>query len=271
MDTIVKGNKLVIPHFAKAPNSMNLHQKDLYVSINTQDIYNIHSGLVTYSGSESEEEENAQEVSRESLLDQPTQAVSPSALLSPTPSPTQMRRNQQAEQVLANFGSRSLLALLTESLRREESDRTMALQRVMHNAGVRPSIKIKWSPLLCMKIFDINTHKVSQKMAGYLAYQIRTWAEAKEAYNLESEGLAIFAYAAGAVNATDPFEMRKLQHELQNCLPPLQLTAAMREFATAPTPPPAVPIPFPQGLFSPLATPPPQPFRFGVRDNEAAP
>ena len=115
-----------------------------------------------------------------------------------------------------------------------------------------------------MKIFDISTHKVSQKMAGYLANNIRTWAEAKEAYNLESEGLAIFACAAGAVNATDPQERRKLQHELHNCLPPLQLTAAMREFVTAPTPPPAVPVPFPQGIFSPLASPPPhQAFRFG--------
>ena len=145
IDTIVKGNELIISHPAKASNSMNHHQKDLYISLNTHDIYNIHSGLVLYSGSESESEEESvqeilrspsvQEVSRESLLDQPTQAPSPSVSHSPTPSPTQRRRNQQAEYVLANFGSRSLLALLTESLRREESERSMALQRLIHDAG----------------------------------------------------------------------------------------------------------------------------------------
>ena len=56
-----------------------------------------------------------------------------------------------------------------------------------------------------------------------------------------------------------------MEHELHRCLPPLQLTQEMREFETAPTPPPAVPIPFPPGLFSPLATPPPHhtAFRFG--------
>ena len=40
----------------------------------------------------------------------------------------------QAEHVLANFGSNSLLALLGESLRREQSDRSMALQRAKNNA-----------------------------------------------------------------------------------------------------------------------------------------
>ena len=101
-------------------------------------------------------------------------------------------------------------------------------------------------------------------MAGYLAGSITTWEGAKRAYNLETEGLAIFACAAGVNNAVDPFEMGKMQHELQRCLPPLQLTQEMREFVTAPTPPPAVPIPFPPGLFSPLATPPQHTaFRFG--------
>ena len=54
--------------------------------------------------------------------------------------------------------------------------------------------------------------------------------------------------------------MRRLRFELEQCLPPLQWTEVMREFVTAPTPPPAVPIPFPQGLFSPLTSPhsPPQ-------------
>ena len=59
--------------------------------------------------------------------------------------------------------------------------------------------------------------------------------------------------------------MRRLRYDLEQCLPPLEMTDQLREFATAPTPPPALPIPFPQGLFSPLATPhsPPQEaFRF---------
>ena len=100
-------------------------------------------------------------------------------------------------------------------------------------------------------------------MAGYLAHQVRTWAEAKTLYEMETEGLTIFACSAGVMNAQDPFEIGRMQHELQQCLPPLQLTEQMREFATAPTPAPAVPIPFPPGLFSSLATPPPhQAFRF---------
>ena len=93
-------------------------------------------------------------------------------------------------------------------------------------------------------------------MAGYLAHQVRTWAEAKQLYEIETEGLPIFACSAGVMNARDPFEMGRMQHELQQCLPPLQLTEQMRQFSNAPTPPPAVPIPFPPGLFSPLATPP---------------
>ena len=99
----------------------------------------------------------------------------------------------QAEQVLANFGSASLLALLGESLRREQADRNMALQRALHDAGA---------------------FRVSQKMAGYLAHKVGTWEDAKRVYNLKTEGLAIFACAAGVNNATDPFEMRKMEHEL---------------------------------------------------------
>ena len=52
-----------------------------------------------------------------------------------------------------------------------------------------------------MKIFDINTPKVTQKMAGYLAHQVRTWDEAKRLYSMETEGLAIFACAARVMNA----------------------------------------------------------------------
>merc|ERR1711954_418249 len=73
--------------------------------------------------------------------------------------------------------------------------------------------------------------------------------------------LMIFACGAGIINAEDPFEMRRLRHELEQCLPPLQMTQEMLEFATAPSPPPAVPIPFPRGLFSPDMNPG-SPFRF---------
>ena len=124
---------------------------------------------------------------------------------------------------------------------------------------------MEWAPLCYVKIFDINSPKVSQKLAGYTAHSIKTWAQAKQAYNWEANGLAIFACGAGIVNSTDPFEMRRMRYELEQCFPPLEMTAQLREFATAPTPPPALPIPFPQGLFSPLATPhsPPQEaFRF---------
>ena len=116
-----------------------------------------------------------------------------------------------------------------------------------------------------IKIFDINNPKVTQKMAGYLAGQVRTREEAMHLCNMEARGLKIFACAAGVINATDTFEMNSLQHALQECLHPLRLTQEMREFATAPTPPPRAPYPFPPGLFSPLATPPqPNTFRFQV-------
>ena len=42
-------------------------------------------------------------------------------------------------------------------------------------------------------------------MAGYMANRVKTWAQAKEAYEMETNGLAIFACGAGVVNATDPF------------------------------------------------------------------
>ena len=106
--------------------------------------------------------------------------------------------------MLANFRSRTILALLGESLRREESERNAALQRALHDAGafkVQNTIPIKWNPLGYMKIFDINTPKVTQKMAGYLAHQVRTWDEAKRLYSMETEGLAIFACAARVMNA----------------------------------------------------------------------
>ena len=115
-DTLVRENETIITPSTKASNNTNPH-KDLYITLNNHDIYNIHSGrLVQYSGSESDSEE---ERDRESILEYPNQAPSPSA--SPSPSPHQRRRNQQGEHVLANFVSRTLLALLGEALRREDS------------------------------------------------------------------------------------------------------------------------------------------------------
>ena len=108
------------------------------------------------------------------------------------------------------FGSRGILYLLGESLRREETVRQSAMQRIIRDAGVfrvRDSIIMKWAPLYYVKIFDINFPKVSQKLGCYLAKDIKTWAQAKQAYDFESNGLAIFACGAGIVNASDPFEM----------------------------------------------------------------
>ena len=120
----------------------------------------------------------------------------------------------QAEHVLANFGSNSLLALLGESLRREQSDRNMSLQRAIHDARafpVRTTTLITRNQYNNIKIFDINTPKVSQKMAGYLAGSIRTWEGAKRVYNLETEGLAIFACQ---------FEMRRCSMSCRGACPP---------------------------------------------------
>ena len=69
---------------------------------------------------------------------------------------------------------------------------------------------MKWAPHCYVKIFDINSPKVSQKLAGYTANNIKTWAQAKQAYNWETNGLAIFACGAGIINATDPFKMARL-------------------------------------------------------------
>ena len=104
-------------------------------------------------------------------------------------------------------------------MRREESIRQSALQRIIHDAGafrVRDPILTKWAPLHYLKIFDVNTPKVTQKMAGYMAHRVKTWAQAKEVYERETDGLAIFACGAGVVNATDPFEMARMRHELEH-------------------------------------------------------
>merc|ERR1711954_253565 len=190
--------------------------------------------------------------------------LTPGTPASPSPSPEQSRRNAQGEAVLGASGSRAILYLLGEALRREESIRQSALQRIIHDAGafrVSDPILTRWSPNHYLKIYDVKTPKVSQKIAGYMAHNVKSWAQAKEVVEREQNGLAIFACGAGVINTDDPFEMRRLRHKLEQCLPPLQMSNEMREFVTAPTPPPAVPIPFPRGLFSPVTTPS-SPFRF---------
>merc|ERR1712081_157066 len=219
-----------------------------------------HSGrLVEYSSDSNSDSENGND--QEGAIESPQPA--PSTPASPSPSPTQRRRNQQGEAVLNTFGSRGILYLLGESLRREQSIRESAMQRILRDAGVfrvRDTIIMKWAPIRYVKIFNINLSKASQRVGTYMATNIKTWAQAKQAYDYETNGLAIFATGAGLINADDPYEMGRLRHELEQCLPPLEWTDQLREFTTAPTPPPAIPIPFPQGLFSPLTSPhsPPQ-------------
>ena len=140
--------------------------------------------------------------------------LTPGAPASPSPSPEQSRRNAQGEAVLGTFGSRAILYLLGEAMRREDSIRQSALQRVIRDSGafrVSDSILTSWSPNHYLKIYDVNNPKVSQKIAGYMAHNIKTWAQAKEVVQREQNGLAIFACGAGVVNTDDPFEMRRLR------------------------------------------------------------
>ena len=97
-------------------------------------------------------------------------------------------------------------------------------------------------------------------MAGHLAHRVVSVQGAKHVFKLEVDRIAKFACVAGLVNGrTGPFEMEELKFELNHCLRPLCMTEELRRFATAPTPPPAVPSTPPPGLFSPLSTPPPRP------------
>ena len=110
-------------------------------SFSNHNICNNDSGrLVNYSGSEPESEEE-QDRNKESPR-HPASPPSPSTPPSPSPSLQQRRRNMQAEHVLANFGSNSLLALLGESLRREQSDRNMALSGKNHHPNHKESVQL---------------------------------------------------------------------------------------------------------------------------------
>ena len=91
-------------------------------------------------------------------------------------------------------------------------------------------------------------------------YKVTSVQGAKKLFDVEVEGVASFTCAAGLINKnTGAYDMAELKHELQQCTRPLQLTEELRQFATAPTPPPAIPSPPPAGLFSPRSPPPSPP------------
>ena len=79
-------------------------------------------------------------------------------------------------------------------------------------------------------------------MAGYLAHQVRTFAEAKKLYEIETEGLAGFSCGAGLMNGrTSAREQEKLRQEMLHNQPPLVLTELLREVMNLPSPPPVSP------------------------------
>ena len=168
---------------------IEINRMDNDSGYNVKEIHENYSGrLVEYPSDSNDSDSDASTQERadpEPVSPHPT----PGTPASPSPSPTQRRRNEQGEAVLSTFSSRGILYLLQESLRRENSIRQSALQRIIRDAGV---------------------FQVSQKLAGYMANQIKTWDQAKQAYNIESNGLAIFSCGAGIVNATDPYEMARL-------------------------------------------------------------
>ena len=45
---------------------------------------------------------------------------------------------------------------------------------------VQTTILLKWNQISYKKIFDINTLKVQQKLAGYMAHRVRGLAGAKK-------------------------------------------------------------------------------------------
>ena len=90
---------------------------------------------------------------------------------------------------------------------------------------VQTTLSLKWDTYKYIKIFDINFLQVQQKLAGSLANQVKSVVDAKKLYELEQDGLANFACAAGLLNRdTSAYEMDALKHKLTRCLPPLRLT-----------------------------------------------
>ena len=170
--------------------------------------------------------------------------------------------------MLDHFTARQLMSLTAERMQCEDCERQAALQRAIMDAGVfkvQTTLSLNWDIYKYIKIFDTNFVKVQQKLAGYLAHQVKSVADAKKLFQIETDGLANFACAAGLINrGTSAYEMDALKHELTRCLRPLQMTDQLREFATAPTPPPVAPSPPPPGLFSPRS-PPPSPPRFNYQ------
>ena len=107
--------------------------------------------------------------------------------------------------------------MAAERLHREDCERQAALQRATLDAGI---VKVQTNPFLndCgsanIEIFDINI-KVQQKLAGYLAHQVRSVRDAKKLFDVEVEGIAGFACTAGMINTnTEAFEIDELKAEL---------------------------------------------------------
>ena len=198
---------------------------------------------------------------RDPMLDLSTQAPLSLPTSSPQYSPDQQRRNRQGEWVLDHFTGRQLLNLAAERFHREDCKTQAALQRVIMDAGVfKVQTKAFLNKTELTKLFGINNNniKVQQKYAGYLEHTITSVQDNKRLFNIEVEGIAGFACTAGLVNTrTNASEMDGLKAELQLCQHPLQLTEELRQYITAPTPPPALTSPPPPGLFSPRPQPSP--------------
>ena len=104
----------------------DLENNDNLIEV-AKDANDNHSGrLVVYSSDSSDNDDDADRATPERPREpSPTYLGTPA---SPSPSPTQRRRNEQGEAVLSTFSSRGILYLLGESLRRESSIRQSALQ-----------------------------------------------------------------------------------------------------------------------------------------------
>merc|ERR1711954_99523 len=152
-----------------------------------KDIDDNHSGRLVEYSTDSDSDASVQERAGARAGDV-SPHLTPGTPASPSPSPEQTRRNAQGEAVLGAFGSRAILYLLGEALRREDSIRQSALQRIIHDAGafrVSNPILTRWSPNHYLKIYDVNNVKVSQKISEYMAHNIRSWAQAKEVVERE--------------------------------------------------------------------------------------
>ena len=105
--------------------------------------------------------------------------------------------------------------------------RQAAFRRVVADAGVFKVILdhyllIKHDPYI--KIYDSNI-KVTQRLAGHLAFDVTSLEKAKRLFRVKTDGLAGFCSGAGPLNGkTSAREHEKLRRELFFSQPPLVLT-----------------------------------------------